>query len=208
MIALIIIALVVSVIAVLLLLPVCVKIKYSKNDHESKFALDARFIFFKLNGRNKFDYEEAVETLKQISLEAIDDVEDDVSFLKKIGNRLDVLKYVSGDIAKILSFIAKKVIKINKLIFSMNFGLEDPMSTGIATGVAGGVVYNLLALVHNIFTLDDCKVDIEPDFERTHIDIYSECILKIKVVHIISVIFKVLKMYVKIIKYKENRKTM
>ena len=106
----------------------------------------------------------------------------------------------------ILHYASEKEINIRKLTFFLDFGMKDPMNTGISTGAIYGVIYNMLALLNNAFEVEECDVKINPDFERKHLDITSQCILKIKSVHIIIIVFKVLKMYFKITKLKEERK--
>ena len=114
-------------------------------------------------------------------------------------------KSVEDDIADILTFAKDRAVKIKKFDFLMNFGTGDAMETGIITGGAYGVIYNVVALLDNNLTVKKCDININPDFEERFLAVSAKCILEVRNVHIMIMIFKVLKMYLKINKMSKGK---
>ena len=117
---------------------------------------------------------------------------------EKVDKGITLFKSIEDDIVEILSYASGRALKIKELDFLLNFGTGDAMGTGIITGGAYGVIYNLIALFDNNFSLKRYDVKINPDFENRYLSFSAKCILEVRNVHIIIMIFKVLKMYLKI----------
>lgn len=117
---------------------------------------------------------------------------------EKIEKGFTIFKLVEDDIVDVLCFASEKALKIKEFDFLLNFGTGDAMQTGIITGGAYGVIYNILALFNNYLMVKKCDIKINPDFENRYLSLGAKCILEVRNVHIIIMIFKVLKMYLKI----------
>lgn len=121
-----------------------------------------------------------------------------------IDNALDLCKFIGGDIKGILSYTAKKAVKIEKLHFVMYYGTGDAASTGILYGAVAGVIYGMLGLlVHNHKTKDSL-LSVTPDFNNALLNANGECILKLQNVHIIIIAVKLIKLIIKVKKRKER----
>ena len=81
--------------------------------------------------------------------------------------------------------------------------MEDPALTGILSGMVYGVYYNLLALIDQNLRLEKTETNISPNFQTPCFDLRFRCILRIKPAHIIIVLLKCFKIY---LKYKKEKK--
>lgn len=197
---LIILAVILLIIAALFFVPTYVMLEISKEGEKNTFDVKIKYLFFKMkmNAKNSPGKKsEKKEDRKEKTEE-----KEELPVLKKIEKGIEIYKYIEDDVEDILSYASEKALTIREITFSMDFGLSDAMYTGIVTGSAYATAYNIIALLNNIFTVEKCDVKINPDFEKKHLDIYSKCILKVKNVHIMIIVFKVLKMYFKITKIK------
>ena len=197
-IALVIIAVLFLIFALLLFTPIYFVINFSKTKDGSKFTSSIKYLFLRFSVKRKTSKKEKQQKEKR------DDSKVE-ELPQKIEKGIELFKYIEDDVVDILHYFSEKVIKIRKFNFFIHFGFSDPMHTGITTGALYGVIYNILSVFNNIFTIEECDVKINPDFERKHLDISSECILKVKSVHIINMAFKVLKMYFKIVKINKKK---
>ena len=108
-----------------------------------------------------------------------------------------------SDIADILGYAALKSVTIDELKTNIKFDFENPMHTGIATGVINASVYNVYALLDNAVTIKVKEVNIEPLFYNARYfkaDIFG--IVRLKNVHIMVMLIKLIKVYFKIRKIK------
>lgn len=81
----------------------------------------------------------------------------------------------------------KKRLTFENIYFALTFGLGDAARTGIATGSAWGIVYNLFALLCRVSNVKNHKFNITPDFENECYDIVFEGILKVSLANIICI---------------------
>ena len=128
-----------------------------------------------------------------------------LTLTEKIDKGISLFKTIEDDIADVLSFASDRAIKIKEFNFLMDFGTGDPMQTGIITGGAYGVIYNIVAILNNTLTVKNCDIVINPDFEDKFLSVSAGCILEVRNVHIMIMIFKVLKMYLKINKMSKGK---
>ena len=189
-------AMIILIFAVLLFVPFFIVIEFSKKEDNKNSDIRIKYLIFNVKIKNRENKSENKEN-------AIKE-KDNTTLTEKVKNGIEIFKENEDDVVDILHYASEKAVKIRNLTFCMDFGLSDPMDTGISTGAINGVIYNVLALLNNFFEIEECNVKINPDFERKHMDISSRCILKIKSVHIIIIVFKVLKMYFKITKIKKG----
>lgn len=81
----------------------------------------------------------------------------------------------------------KKRLTFENIYFALTFGLGDAARTGIATGSAWGVVYNLFAILCRVSNVKNHKFNITPDFENECYDIVFEGILALSLANIICI---------------------
>ena len=93
--------------------------------------------------------------------------------------------------------MARKYISIKRLDIDYVFGLDEPMYTGMLNGLLYGIIYNILGFVHEKSRIEECSTNIVPDFDRVCHNISVCCILRLKNVHIIGIVVRLAKMYIK-----------
>lgn len=197
---LIIVIAIILVFAILLFVPSVLEYSFKWNENEKKTVIVFRYLFIKIvlmpkNKKNK-KYKKAEKT-KEKKKYKFDDVKNSVKKYYKI------VKTVKDDILKILSYAKDKLIILKKIDIALKFDFEDPMKTGIHTGTINGAVYNVLGIVDNFVGIDNFRVDIVPLFEnRDYFDIDISGIVKIKNVHIMVILIKLIKVYYKVKKIK------
>ena len=99
---------------------------------------------------------------------------------------------------ELLYVIAKKVIYFDELGIYSDFGFDDAMVTGISTGVMNGAVYNILAGIDRASNLKKWHVELNPDFNNKRLYVKLHSIIRIKIVHIIVMVPKLVKIFFKI----------
>lgn len=115
-----------------------------------------------------------------------------------IKNGYNILK---EDIINVVDYLVKKGAIFKKIEFNAEFGLENACSTGIAYGIANAAVYGFLGFLHNTFTINEWNINLIPDFNSQHKDIYFLCIVKTRPKHIIKMFCSIIMMYMK---YNKN----
>ena len=108
------------------------------------------------------------------------------------------------DIFGFLKFLSRKAIIIKTMDLKIDFGYSDAAATGLMTGILNGSVYNILAVIFNYIKVYKWNVDIIPDFNSDKFDVTFCCISRIKTVHIIAVVIKAFKMFIKIRNVKKK----
>ena len=189
------------IIAVLFLIPLKLTIIYEGNAEKKQAEITLKYIFFRFHIYPKKDKKNKASTDEK------KDDKEDFSFEKekqRIENYIAIFNKIKGDAADILRYAAKRAVIFEKISICVNFGFENAMHTGIFTGILNGFVYSVLAVIHHNSTLQDMHVTIQPIFEKPCFNSCHECIVRIKIVHIIVIAFSVLKIFRKI--KKEGRK--
>lgn len=201
---LIILAAILLLIFVLLLIPILLEFEFSASNGEFKQKLVFRYGFIrftlspsekkaKKNGKTEkktsekkqFSYDGAMQSLKKAKY---------------------IYKQVKGDVLKLLAYAGKHSVTFREIDTNIEFDFENPMHTGIATGVINGIVYNLLALTDNTVKLKKHTEIIQPLFRNSNFyscKIYG--IVRLKNVHIMVIMIKALKLYLKIRKYNKQQ---
>ena len=172
------VALIILVLIILLLF-VPIKAVFKKDD----FYVQVLFLKWRVSsGKTK---------TKEKSPKPSKDRADKTSYVKKIIAH-------SEDIKKFAQYVAGKCLVFENLTLSIDFGTGDAAHTGILTGALNGVVYTALSVIHHNTTVKKWDLKINPDFEREKFDIQYLCIVKVSVMHIISIGIKALGLYKKI----------
>lgn len=189
---------------ILLSIPAYISIEFLKNPEAENLSVQIKYLFFKINPQPKKQNQSDgnIEENDKKNNKSKKKKEFSLGDLKTI---CKIYKHVEDDIADILYYFSKKAVTLNTFTFYLQFGTNDAMQTGIATGAAYAVSYNLLSLLNNVFTVEHCDVSIVPVFEKPLFEIDTKCIIKVKNVHITVIVFKVLKMYLKILNLKKRK---
>lgn len=187
------ICIIVILLAVWLLTYVTIEIYAEKNKLNGGASVWVKYLFFKkqITGSKK---EKTEKTKKNDSEE----------YKIKADKSLKIFNALKGDIADILKYCQEKLIIFEEIDISVNFGLDDPMETGIANGILYGLIYEILGFVHNNSHVKKITTDIVPDFEKSLFAARFKCILKLKNAHITVMLVKMVKLYKKLKKIKKN----
>lgn len=190
---------------ILLLLFIPSKVRYSfemdKNYRHQSLVFSYLFIKIPLIPRKD------VNKKKKKSKKVEEEKKEKFSVQKKIDEIKGIvalLKSVKDDVFVILEYAKQHAVTVKSIDFDMEFDTEDPMRTGILTGTINGGVYNVLAILDNTVGINDWNIDIRPLFQNQELLKINFCgIVKIKNVHIIIIVSKILKLYLKIRKIKK-----
>ena len=105
---------------------------------------------------------------------------------------LERIKEIFSLFFEIFKFLKKHLV-FYEFTAKLNFGLEDAAETGILTGAAWGVLYNIVGFVDRTFVLKNHCVDVVPDFENEKLDFIFECGAGLRVFWVLSMLFALLK---------------
>lgn len=176
---------------------VFLEISYKKNELAKESEIYVKYLFFK----------KRIGTKKKKKNQDEKKSADFEFYKKKTENILYIFSFIKKDVLKILNYCTKHLIVIKYLNFDFEYGLDDPMYTGILNGIFYGVAYNIMSVVYHNMTVDKFAINIKPDFERVCHSMKADCILRLKNVHIIVIMVKIVKLYFKLkMRMKTERK--
>lgn len=196
MIVLIIILSIIILAAVLLMIPLYVNIQYVFDAKNSRARIYLKYLFFTIElvpskKKDKPDKKKKKES-------KIDEPENKKFTFDMFKSYMDKIYAIREDIFDVLSILFNKAVYIKDLSIYSEFGFEDPMTTGIVTGAANTVVYNMLSVIERHANLEQRTVSLIPDFDNPHFLVRIKSIIKIKNVHIIVIVLKLLGIFFKI----------
>ena len=93
---------------------------------------------------------------------------------------------IKNGLFRILGYIIKRAVTIHELNISADFGFDDPMKTGMATGVSNAAVYNIIGLLERHMKLKKWSVSINPDFNEEKMKAGVYCVLGTNVWHVLA----------------------
>lgn len=99
---------------------------------------------------------------------------------------------LKGEIFSLFASI-KNHIKIDKILFEMQYGLKDAAKTGMANGAMWTLSSGVLSAVDNISPIGDVTLNIYPVFDRECFNARFQGIISFRLVHIISICVTILK---------------
>lgn len=85
-----------------------------------------------------------------------------------------------------------KFINFQKIHWKSHLGLNDPMYTAILGGALWGLKGALISQFIQRAKLDDFYIHVESDFDNTVVTSRIDCILKMRLVHIINICVRIL----------------
>lgn len=184
---------IIAVIGLIILIPVTAVISFALNGSENEIII--RYLFFKLK---LYPAEEKKKKSKKTDPE---EKEPD-------GKKKDIKGYirtvrVSWDeimqgVSKLLQYVVKRAITVSELNISAEFGLENPMNTGLAAGAANAAVYNVIGLLDRHAKLKKWSVDLRPDFDEPRMEAGVYCRLRTRIAHIFPLLAILLTTFIKI----------
>lgn len=194
---LIILAIILLLITALLLIPVRVAVKFSKLPEDTSYSAYVKVWFFKVfslpSKRKKPKKEKSPKPEKPKK-----------SVRDSITGGLDLYKLIAEDVKLILSYTSRHALKVEKLHFIMTYGTGDAASTGVLYGAISGIVYGALGLLAHNHKTKDSLLSVTPDFNNALFKAKGECILKLQNVHIIVITIKLVKLFIKMKKRKDD----
>lgn len=199
----IIIAVILILICAWLFSSVRLEMSYQKNELASEGEIWLKYLFFKIRlvpGKEKKSDKENKDGEQKKNSADFD------SYKRKISDILRIFGLIKDDILDILRYCTKRMIVIKKLSFGFEYGLDDPMYTGILNGIIYGAAYNIMSVIYHNANVEKFDIDIKPDFNRVCHSLKADCILYLKNVHITVIIVKALRLYFKLRKLSKERK--
>lgn len=187
---------IVALIICLSYIPLPLEIEYKFSAETKKNSLKIKVVHYAVVSDKKKKKKEKVEN----DSESQDLVEKErmgfSEFMKTISRVKGVLGELKGDITKVLNYLKKKldckVLKVHLVT-----GFDEAALTGMASGVAYGVVYGTAAMIYNTVGIKEMDIKVTPNFNRFCVDLYVKSIFTISFAHIIRVIFMLLRIFKK-----------
>lgn len=191
------------IIALLLCVPVRAIIAFYKNPGGSGLEISVKvaFLKFKLHP-SKADKSETPK--KKAVKEKTETPNKKKSVKDKITDGIELYKLVAEDAKDIIGYTVLKAFYFEYFRFRFHYGTGNAASTGIFYGVISGIVYGLTGAIANSARTGKSEIEITPDFTQSVSETDGECIVKIRIVHIMVIVSKLLKLYLKIKKGKER----
>ena len=205
--ALIIFAVILLLIISLLLIPCLMYFDISAANGKFKYKLVFRYGFIRFtllpSDKNKKKKKEKAVSEKKTRDKKQFSFENAKQSFKTAKN---IYGQVKDDIRRLLSYAGKHSVTFRKIDTNIEFDFENPMHTGIATGIINGVIYNILALIDNTAGLKKHSENIVPLFHNSNYLSANICgIVRLKNVHIMVILIRALKLYMKIKKYNKQQ---
>lgn len=163
---------------------------------------------------NKSNDKDNTETVNKPEKKTGKKPKDKESFMSKLG--------LSGDISETIEFVKQLIksaskpvkrlishIKVNKFTLLITVGGEDAAQTAMNYGKINWIVYTAIAVLYEAVKLDVKKIDITADFNSGKTEYELLCKVKLRLgtalCCIIWLLFRLLKMYLKLNSKNENK---
>lgn len=105
---------------------------------------------------------------------------------------LDSIKQIFETVYDALKFLKKHLTFFN-LRFVLEFGTGDAAQTGILTGTAWAIFYNIAGLADRVFVLKNHEIDVKPHFDDELFDFDFECVAGLRLFWIFPLVISLLK---------------
>lgn len=187
---------IIAIIGLVILLPITAVISFSVNSDENEITI--RYLFLKLKilpageKKDKPKKDKKEEKPKKDSKGIVGSVWVSRSEIK-------------WGVSKLLYYVIHNAIIVKELNISAQFGFDNPMNTGLASGALNAVVYNIIGLLDRHARLKKWSVDLKPDFDNTCMMAGVYCKLRTRIAHVFPLAVILLRTFIKIkIKTKEG----
>ena len=175
--AIIIILSIIAFIAVLINIPVRVKIyvKYDNSGFVNDYKIKYGFI-----------------TIKKKKQKSHNETETDSAPKKKTKNKpSNIIRFIKTNIKDIkrlitdvLKYTSKKLIRIEMLSLKSQIGTDDAMNTALSYGSASAFLYNSLGALEKQVKIKHMDIDFQPDFTQEKIFIEFTSIIRTKIYNV------------------------
>ena len=175
--AIIIILSIIAFIAVLINIPVRVKIyaKYDNSEFVNDYKIKYGFITIKKKKQKSHNETETDSAPKKKTKNKPSNI---IRFIKT--NIKDIKRLISD----VLKYTSKKLIRIEMLSLKSQIGTDDAMNTALSYGSASAVLYNSLGVFEKQVKIKHMDIDFQPDFTQEKIFIEFTSIIRTKIYNV------------------------
>lgn len=100
---------------------------------------------------------------------------------------LSNLDNIKRFVKRVLSYASKHLIKIKKLMFRAEIGVDDAMYTALLYGAVSAVVYGFAGAADEYMRLSEHDIELKADFDDPHIYAELDSIISTNILHIIII---------------------
>ena len=175
--AIIIILSIIAFIAVLINIPVRVKIyvKYNNSEFVNDYKIKYGFITIKKKKQKSHNETETDSAPKKKTKNKPSNI---IRFIKT--NIKDIKRLISD----VLKYTSKKLIRIEMLSLKSQIGTDDAMNTALSYGSASAFLYNSLGALEKQVKIKHMDIDFQPDFTQEKIFIEFTSIIRTKIYNV------------------------
>lgn len=175
--AIIIILSIIAFIAVLINIPVRVKIyvKYDNSGFVNDYKIKYGFITIKKKKQKSHNETETDSAPKKKTKNKPSNI---IRFIKT--NIKDIKRLISD----VLKYTSKKLVIIEMLSLKSHIGTDDAMNTALSYGSASAVLYNSLGALEKQVKIKHMDIDFQPDFTQEKIFIEFTSIIRTKIYNV------------------------
>lgn len=187
---------IIAIIGLVILLPITAVISFSVNSDENEITISYLFLKLKIlpAGEKKDKPKKDKEQEKP--------KKDSKGIVSSVWVSRSEIKW---GVSKLLYYVIHNAIIVKELNISAQFGFDNPMNTGLASGALNAVVYNIIGLLDRHARLKKWSVDLKPDFDNTCMLAGVYCKLRTRIAHVFPLAVILLRTFIKIkIKTKEG----
>ena len=175
--AIIIILSIIAFIAVLINIPVRVKIyvKYDNSGFVNDYKIKYGFITIKKKKQKSHNETETDSAPKKKTKNKPSNI---IRFIKT--NIKDIKRLISD----VLKYTSKKLVRIEMLSLKSQIGTDDAMNTALSYGSASAFLYNSLGALEKQVKIKHMDIDFQPDFTQEKIFIEFTSIIRTKIYNV------------------------
>lgn len=190
-----------SLIAIFLFLKISVNFKFN---NEIKEELKIRVYLY--NKKIGFDIKKKQKKEKDKKLEKNSNKKEKGTILERLYNLYTELQKMKYTYILSKEFLRKRLV-LKNIEANVDFGLSDAAKTGIATGAVWTFIYNVFGFITRIFTVENHKFNVKPDYNNEKFFVSIDGILTFRIANIISIALYLLIKYITVSKkYEQNLK--
>ena len=116
-----------------------------------------------------------------------EEADEKLSFLQKVKKYYRIFLRISRTWSKSKRAVRKRILA-EKIYLNFSFGTGDAASTGILTGSLWAAIYNVIAFIANFIRVTEPQISINPSYDEELLGFDCECILKIRLANIITIL--------------------
>lgn len=183
MIALIVISIIIAIIAMMLFIPVRIRVyaKYENSRFVHNYKIKYGFITIRQKSKETTKTEQDAEK-KQANKKKIPAV----SVIRFIRANAELVKNFIRDV---VGYTTKKLVYFEKFKITATLGTDDAMDTALSYGGASAFLYNTVGYMERRIRMKSIAVDFKPDFTEPKIFIEFESIIKTKIYNVTGLAF-------------------